>query len=526
MCGQYVLYLMLVNGFTLVAITVTQDPCQTGNHQELGDALKRSPDYAMDATPICDRYLLEGWYTAPSRVMPRSAPGLGFCNTLYPYWMKGTPPAEVGQEIDVEICGVGFSSCDKSFTVKVKRCPSFLVYRLLPLDSCNSAYCFENTGNCVSETPTGIEVVYHGVSYTSKTDGGVIQHEPVINLLCRFTPLLDSTLFYHVDWYVNKTRVLENQTVDSTALDKAVFSTQDLYVAGEKLGCSIHCIVGAKKTIAESPCNSSSSALFYAGIEVLTPVLNMSRKGQTTLRIRPTIPYASQTLEFQNQNEKLEISQPLYINLEFPSTIQSACVVDGTSPNLCEMKLPSFKYSERHKYGNTSLWYKEYAMTVYNRDDLGYAIQNSMILRLKTGGQGANAATVFEQTALPDIPINIHDDSTEWKGRYCYSRGDPHMRTFDGYKYECHHVGCETGITMVLYENKVHDQEVQVRHHKCIYPNARCIYTLAVRSGNDVFIIDIRNNTKYINFPICEDKSLKVVKASDRRYKVTKWGGP
>lgn len=40
-------------------------------------------------------------------------------------------------------CGVGFSNnCEKPFSIEVKNCTAFLVYKLKPLDSCNSAYCF------------------------------------------------------------------------------------------------------------------------------------------------------------------------------------------------------------------------------------------------------------------------------------------------------------------------------------------------------------------------------------------------
>jgi hypothetical protein len=139
-------------------------------------------------------------------------------------------------------------------------------------------------------------------------------------------------------------------------------------------------------------------------LQVLTPVLNMSRKGHTTLRIRPTIPYASQTLEIPNI---MESSPSLHITLDFPSTILSACNAPGTASTRCEMRIPSFSYSDRHKYNNRSFWYREYELGVYNKDQLGYVIDNSMLLRLKSTGGGENAATVFEGTTLPDIPVII-----------------------------------------------------------------------------------------------------------------------
>ncbi|XP_062608125.1 von Willebrand factor D and EGF domain-containing protein-like, partial [Saccostrea cucullata] len=116
--------------------------------------------------------------------------------------------------------------------------------------------------------------------------------------------------------------------------------------------------------------------------------------------------------------------------------------------------------------------------------------------------------------------INVVETLTVWKGKRCQSVADPHMRTFDGYAYECQHTGCATGITSILFENKEHNQQVQVRHHKCFNPNARCICAIAVRSGRDVFIFDACNGRQYINFPICDDKSLKVVRVTDKSYKI------
>ena len=66
-----------------------QDPCFEGNHQDLGDIVKRSPSYTMDSLPLCDRYITETWYTTKNHVMPSSAPSLSYCGTLYPVWLRG-----------------------------------------------------------------------------------------------------------------------------------------------------------------------------------------------------------------------------------------------------------------------------------------------------------------------------------------------------------------------------------------------------------------------------------------------------
>lgn len=75
--------------FFLLASADDSDPCSVGNHQELGDLLKRSTSFVVDSVPLCDRYLTPGWYSAPTFLMPTSPPTLGKCGTLYPFYMNG-----------------------------------------------------------------------------------------------------------------------------------------------------------------------------------------------------------------------------------------------------------------------------------------------------------------------------------------------------------------------------------------------------------------------------------------------------
>ena len=72
-----------------VIFTVSQDPCLDGNSLELTNMKKRSPSYAMDSTPLCDRYITETWYKATNYIMTASPPGLNRCGTLYPIWLYG-----------------------------------------------------------------------------------------------------------------------------------------------------------------------------------------------------------------------------------------------------------------------------------------------------------------------------------------------------------------------------------------------------------------------------------------------------
>lgn len=75
----------------LCKIVIGQDPCVEGNFVELDHVSKRSPSFAADSAPLCDRYITEEWYRAKSHVMSTSPPTLGKCGTLYPVWLRGSP---------------------------------------------------------------------------------------------------------------------------------------------------------------------------------------------------------------------------------------------------------------------------------------------------------------------------------------------------------------------------------------------------------------------------------------------------
>jgi hypothetical protein len=122
------------------------------------------------------------------------------------------------------------------------------------------------------------------------------------------------------------------------------------------------------------------------------------------VRIRPTIPFTSPTLEVHGATH----AKDLNINIDFPLNRSTACAAKGAA-NHCEIKISAITYYERHKFQIQSEWYKEATMTVYNKDDVGYRIDNSIILRLKTrhgDDEPSTAASVYEDVSLPDIMVN------------------------------------------------------------------------------------------------------------------------
>ncbi|XP_062578161.1 LOW QUALITY PROTEIN: uncharacterized protein LOC134240066 [Saccostrea cucullata] len=512
---QFILVLISGN----IILVIAQDPCSTSVYTELGDLAKRNPSYVQDSVPLCDRYIVQKWYRASYHKMPTSAPTLGMCGTLYPYWMNGSPP-QSGETKAVTVCQVGFSgSCSKQHTINVKNCGNFFVYELTPLDLCNSAYCFEPGRSCVSEVPSSITVAYHSVSWTTTTtiNNGIKQtvHEPDVNLVCQFQRLANQDLYYDITWYADNTEVLRNQTITSNISEVAFLSGTQMLAKGKKANSMIHCVVGAKLSAGDSPCETGTSSLFYAGIKVLTPILRINRGQSAKVELQFTIPFINQNGIVYIPGNTVNDQPVLYIQMAVHNSSSPIC--DDPNRKACDKEIKAYKYHERDKY-NTDEWKGIHQISVQNQNDGNFKlIDKHITLRFETGSTNGLGSEIWASITLPDIQVYIEDSSSAWKGKNCQSHTDPHMKTFDGKYYECQLDG-----TFILYRNEIFQQEVQEKHHMCHpdYSYPRCTCAVAVRSGKDVFIVDICSTQTVINFPSCEDKVLKVIKATDKLYKV------
>nr|XP_022310403.1 uncharacterized protein LOC111115834 isoform X2 [Crassostrea virginica] len=507
---------------TIFKIVGALNQCSDTEYKELGDLAKRSPTYMYDAAPLCDRYLMQGWYRAGLHQIPTTDPWLATCGTLFPYWMDDTAPSNEGETKSVKVCQVGFSGpCERTHNIRMTNCGKYYVYELIPLDICNAAYCFEPDNTCVSDIPKNIEVKYHSVSWTTTQEGVTTHYDPDINLVCHFDRLPDDALFYDVTWYVDNTEVLTNQTVSSNSSDVALLSGSQMVAKGKKANSMIHCVVGAVFKAEDRPCNTNSSGLFFAGIKMITPKLRIPRGGSAEAQFQFTIPFISRHsiikvgLPPPLQGVKiLEHQMALFVSMYITGGPVDCNDLDRKA---CDVQVKAFKRTESEKY-DTDDWRVIHTKKVYNRDDGDFDILDKQVtLRFATGVTNGVGSKFFDSITLQDIQVFIEETDSSWKGTYCESHTDPHMKTFDGKYYECQLDG-----TFVLYRNDPFEQEVQEKHHLChpSYSYPRCSCAVAVRSGKDIFTVDICNSRTIINFPLCEDKTLNVIKKNDRYYKI------
>ncbi|XP_050407264.1 deleted in malignant brain tumors 1 protein [Patella vulgata] len=120
------------------------DPCYI--YQPFTNSSARLTSYQLDQTVINDRYLSEGWYGEPGKVIANvTAPPQGRCGTVYPIYLQTAPTKVLNVNQSITACVRRYSAlCIESIAIKVKYCRNdFFVYKLnsSPLES--SGYCLE-----------------------------------------------------------------------------------------------------------------------------------------------------------------------------------------------------------------------------------------------------------------------------------------------------------------------------------------------------------------------------------------------
>ena len=128
----------------------------------------------------------------------------------------------------------------------------------------------------------------------------------------------------------------------------------------------------------------------------------MQRKGNSTLMIRPTIPFVSETIEVNGQQS----TSPLNIQLSFPGDNGKCQQQSGGNLQKCSVELESYTHNDRQKYEDPTNWKKVYNIEVFNTDDEGYYLpDHKLVLRLETNGASGDGATIFANADFHDVHV-------------------------------------------------------------------------------------------------------------------------
>ncbi|XP_062614467.1 uncharacterized protein LOC134276206 [Saccostrea cucullata] len=259
----------------------------------------------------------------------------------------------------------------------------------------------------VSEVPSSITVAYHSVSWTSKTLtlNAILRtiHEPDVNLVCQFQRLANQDLYYDITWYADDTEVLRNQTISSNISEVALLSGTQMLAKSKKANSMIHCVVGAKLSEGDSPCETGTSSLFYAGIKVLTPILRINRGQSAEVELQFTIPFINENgiayFPFGTENAQSDL------NIQMGVHNSSSLSCDDKNRRACDTKINAFKYNDRDKY-NTNDWKVVHKIKVQNQDDGNFKlIDKHITLRFETGSTNGEGSKIWEYITLPDIQV-------------------------------------------------------------------------------------------------------------------------
>lgn len=118
--------------------------------------------------------------------------------------------------------------------------------------------------------------------------------------------------------------------------------------------------------------------------------------------VRPTIPFASETLEFEGGNS-VQAASPLSIELSSPDK-SSTCNLGKAN---CAINIDSYNYDHRDRYENPDNWKKIYSTRIFNTDDEQYYVPNhKLVLRLSTNDVHGQGGKIFAGATFPDVHVS------------------------------------------------------------------------------------------------------------------------
>ncbi|XP_053396430.1 von Willebrand factor D and EGF domain-containing protein-like [Mercenaria mercenaria] len=463
------------------------DPCMPTYYARLPDLEFRYVSIKLDGLKQShnDSKLPYRWYYVGGNKMPEFKPELGRCGTSFPIYSLDKSPDTTG---DVRTIRSKQANTDAQYNVQVKKCEGFYVYRLPATNDDRSAYCF----GMGSEETAPLFII-------NNTETVVMHNQTHIWFVCKFDES-DDDLFYQVYWKIdgNKHLSIVKGYCNRSNMSKLHLTEADFIENDILLGTYIECDVRPfMKPYGQPGLKSKHSSVFYAGVNIITPKLRV-RSGETSsVDVINTVPIVcnDSTRKYCN------------MSLSYTTPEQSTCTSIPAFPRGCDEQLRPDAIGQVLSVGITTTESGQYS--VPGKYNILMEVQPS-----------SDSVKLWRNTnRLKEIEVDIVEESnTQWRGRICSIRNDPHMNSFDGRSYEHHEADGE----YILYRHK-RFTEVEVQH-KIIpcYKNARvkCNCGVAVRAGKDIYVIDVCNGSLKIGYKLCSNGVLRTMKENDFTYTI------
>ncbi|XP_052819122.1 uncharacterized protein LOC128244982 isoform X2 [Mya arenaria] len=489
-------------------IAAEGDPCLDPTTRDLGFLRERFVGYkaGADEDAICDYYLEEAWYKMEQYVVASSDQS---CGTDFNWYRKGNLPETPNVVENIVLCRNGLDGpCDITRNGQAMLCQDGTYVFFLPyVLSCPEAYCIEHpVGKAKTEKDGGI--IPSITSINPNIDVTVVPkgetHE--LEFHCDFLPVPDTEYFYTVQYARTTGDTWTNQLLETQPtkhIDQKGFREETkltethLKTKQMGLGITIACSVTASLTKISDQSGPRISPNKFIGIEHVNKTSHITLNDQqtATIYLRHTVPFGCRGDSACFLDIIVFIPREKGIDTCHTSDIGQ---LEGDR-NKCGTRLMSNKVDELTPItveclqgGNRLKESQE--MHIYLRTHDSYPIH-----------------PFFANYALEPIKVHLHTDRTFLTDKDCYSYNDPHMKSFDGLRYENQNPG-----TFIFYRHTERPQEVQIKTKRCWgHSGPFCNCGVAVRAGRDVYVVDMCDGQPDSGrFRECKDKVIftKLVK--------------
>ncbi|XP_068877367.1 von Willebrand factor D and EGF domain-containing protein-like [Aphelocoma coerulescens] len=466
---QLVAYLCWIPLLAISTESATLAPeCWPGGHRILRSPRRSTSFDSLELQRVasqhlvCDHSLPPAWYRLMLGHLPAEMPTrcveMNKCGTQAPVWLslKSESLPAPGESKRLTGCatwqvfGGTRDCCLFRIPIAVRNCGAFFVYLLQPTPGC-MGYCAEDKLTSLALQPVITPELVQGR----------------VHLKCSYSPPPpEPPVQYQVLWSRLSSPGKREQVHHETTLQS--FSYVEMDGSNLRLGDTVICTVTAfRRGTPEQQSLPEDSKAFYAGIKFLPESLEIAEDGKEhVLTVLSTVPIACPGQDDSCKITLQLITEELGSQVPGPPDIAlSACQVD-LLPEPCSGS------------SCAAATVTVTAVTDFTQDgNRGSRISAEPV---------APRDLLWRAYTPRDVKVTVRDLPTG----NCYSFTDPHIITFDGWRYDSYKIG-----TFLLCRSESRVFEVHVRQWDCGGRRSAttCNCGVAAQEGGDIVVLDTCN---------------------------------